>query len=92
MQNQQKIEWPANLAVAKAYLDQLSRSQALPSDKIAALQKAIQGAQSSHMSKETLEKLKGMAPSLQTDADTAKNPADAKRLRALAEILEHPSA
>ena len=27
-----------------------------------------------------------------TDADTAKNPADSKRLRALAEILEHPSA
>ena len=92
VQNQQKIEWPATLAVAKAYLDQLSRSQALPSDKIAALQKAIQGAESSHMSKETLEKLKGMAPSLQTDAGTAKNPADSKRMRALAEILEHPSA
>src|SRR5947208_1175637 len=92
VQNQQKIEWPANLAVAKAYLDQLSRSQALPTDKIAALQKAIQGAESSHMSKETLEKLKGMAPSLQTDAGTAKNPADSKRLHALAELLEHPSA
>ena len=92
VQNQQKIEWPATLAVAKAYLDQLSRSQALPADKIAALQKAIQGAESSHMSKETLEKLKGMAPSLQTDAGMAKNPADSKRLRALAEILEHPSA
>ena len=41
VQNQQKIEWPAKLVVAKAYLDQLSRSQALPARRIAELQKAI---------------------------------------------------
>ncbi|HEY6306901.1 MAG TPA: hypothetical protein VI488_10645 [Candidatus Angelobacter sp.] len=92
VQNQQKIEWPAKLIVAKAYVDQLSRSQALPPDKIAALQQAIQSAESSHMSKGTLEKLKGMAPSLEKDAGTSKNQADSTRLRALAEILEHPSA
>ena len=92
VQNQQKIEWPAKMVVAKAYVDQLSRSQALSPDKIAALQKAIQSAESSHMSKDTLAKLKGMAPSLEKDAGTAKNQADSTRLRALAEILEHPSA
>jgi hypothetical protein len=92
VQNQQKIEWPAKLVVAKAYVDQLSRSQALPPDKIAALQKAIQSAESSHMSKDTLAKLKSMAPSLAKDAGTAKSQADSTRLRALAEILEHPSA
>lgn len=91
VQNQQKIEWPAKLVVAKAYVDQLSRSQALPPQKIAALQKAIQGAESSHMSKGTLAKLKSMAPSLTKDAGTAKSQADSARLRALAEILEHPS-
>ncbi|HEX3821279.1 MAG TPA: hypothetical protein VHW45_13160, partial [Candidatus Sulfotelmatobacter sp.] len=37
VQNQQKIEWPSNLAVAKAYVDQLSRSQALPPDQITKL-------------------------------------------------------
>ena len=37
VQNQQKIEWPANLVVAKAYVDQLSRSQALPASRIAEL-------------------------------------------------------
>jgi hypothetical protein len=92
VQNQQKIEWPANLVVAKAYLDQLSRSQALPSDKISALQKAIQSAESSHMSKDALARLKSMAPSLASDAGSAKDQSDAARLRALAEILEHPSA
>ena len=30
VQNQQKIDWPRNLIVAKAYVDQLERSQALP--------------------------------------------------------------
>jgi hypothetical protein len=92
VQNQQKIEWPAKLVVAKAYLDQLSRSQALPAKQIASLQKAIQGAESSHMNKGKVAKLKNMAPSLEQTATTAKTPADASRLRALAEILKHPSA
>jgi len=92
VQNQQKIEWPAQLVVAKAYVDQLSRSQALPADRIAALQKAIQSAESSHMSRGKLAKLKGMAPSLEKSAATAKSPADSARLHALADILKHPSA
>jgi hypothetical protein len=92
VQNQQKIEWPSNLVVAKAYVDQLSRSQALPPEKITAVQKAIQSAETSHMSKDAVAKLKRMAPSLAKDAETAKTPADSTRLRALAEILEHPAA
>jgi hypothetical protein len=92
VQNQQKIEWPVQLVVAKAYVDQLSRSQAVPADRIAALQKAIQSAESSHMSRRKLAKLKRMAPSLEKSAATAKSPADSTRLHALAEILKHPSA
>jgi hypothetical protein len=92
VQNQQKIEWPAKLVVAKAYVDQLSRSQALPADKIAALHAAIKNAESSHLGEGALAKLKGLASSLQKDAGTAKNQADSTRLRALAEILEHPTA
>ena len=92
VQNQQKIEWPAQLVVAKAYVDQLSRSQALPADRIAALRKAIETAEGSHMNQSKVGKLKGMAPSLEKSAGTAKNPADSARLRALADILKHPSA
>lgn len=84
VQNQQKIEWPAKLVVAKAYVDQLERSQALPADQIAALRAA--------MDKNKLGKLKSMAPSLEKSASAAKTPADSKRLHALAEILKHPSA
>jgi hypothetical protein len=91
VQNQQKLEWPANLLVAKAYLDQLERSQALPSDRIAALRQAIQSAESSRMNKGKVAKLKTLAPSLEKDAATAQSPADAARLHALAAILQHPS-
>jgi hypothetical protein len=92
VQNQQKLEWPARLVVAKAYLDQLSRSKALPADNIAALKQAIQDAESSHMSKAALAKLLHMALALTKDAATAQSQTDSKRLRALAEIFEHPSA
>jgi hypothetical protein len=92
VQNQQKIEWPAKLVVAKAYVDQLARSEALPAERIAALQKAMQNAESSHMSKGKVAKLKGMAPSLERDAEGAKGPADAARMRGLAEVLKHLAA
>jgi hypothetical protein len=92
VQNQQKIVWPSNMVVAKAYVDQLSRSQALPAAKIADIQKAIQSAEGSHMGKDATSKLKSMATSLQKEAGTAKDQADSKRLRALAAILEHPQA
>jgi hypothetical protein len=92
VQNQQKIEWPAKLVIAKAYLDQLSRSQGLPADQIASLQKDIQAAETSHMNKSKVAKLKSSAPSLEKSAATAKTPADSLRLRALADILKHPSA
>lgn len=92
VQNQQKIEWPAQLVVAKAYLDQLSRSDALTAKQIADVQKAIQNAEISHMNKGKVSKLKKMAPSLEKSASTAKTPADAARLHALADILKHPSA
>jgi hypothetical protein len=92
VQNQQKIEWPAQLVVAKAYVDQLERSQALPADRIAALRKGISSAEGSHMNKGKVAKLSAMAPSLEESATTAKSPADAKRLQALADILKHPLA
>jgi hypothetical protein len=91
VQNQQKIAWPAQLVVAKAYLDQLERSGALPANRIAELRKAIESAESSHMSKGKVKKLENMAPSLEKSA-AASSPTDAARLHALADILKHPSA
>jgi hypothetical protein len=92
VQNQQKIEWPSSLTVASAYVDQLERSQALPADQIAGLRKAIRDAQKSHLKAKQVAKLQGMTPALKESASSAKTPADASRMQALAEILNHPAA
>jgi hypothetical protein len=91
VQNQEKIVWPAQLIVAKAYLDQLERTQALPADQIAALRMAIQRAERSRMNQSELATLKGFAPSLEKSAAMTKSAADSTRLRALAEILKRPA-
>jgi hypothetical protein len=83
VQNQQKIEWPRSLVVAKAYVDQLERSQGLGADQIAAVRQAIQ--------KNDTGKLKTLASSIETSAGTAKSLTDANRLHALAEILKQPA-
>ena len=92
VQNQQKIEWPNKLVVAKAYLDQLERSKALPATQIASLREAIRGAEGSNMNKGKVAKLKAMAPAVESSASSAKSPADAKRMQALAAILKAPVA
>jgi len=91
VQNQQKNEWPNQLVVAKAYLDQLERSQSLPADQIAAVRKAIASAESSNMNSRELAKLKGFVPSLKRRASSTRNAVDSKRLRSLAGVLERPS-
>ena len=91
VQNQQKLAWPAELVVAKAYLDQLERSGALAPNEIVDLRKAIEGAESSHLAKGSLKKLEHMVPGLEKSA-AASSPADSARLKALAEILKHPAA
>jgi hypothetical protein len=91
VQSQQKVSWPSQLVVARAYLDQLGRSQALPAKQIAALNKAIARAQSSHLAKKDLGKLQSMATSVETGASAARTPMDATRLHALALILQSPT-
>ncbi len=92
VQNQQKITWPSQLVVARAYLDQLGRSQGLPSKRIADLNKAIARAQTSHLGKKDLAKLHRMSATVETEASAAKNTTDANRLHALAHILQSPTA
>ena len=83
VQNQPKITWPANFVVARAYVDQLTRAAALPGQKLSALSAAIDKAES----RKDVAPLKTLATSLEKDASTAKTPADADRMRALAGIL-----
>src|SRR5262249_47801362 len=81
VQNQQKIEWPRNLLVAKAYVDQLERSRAISADQIALLRKSI----------DSKSNLNRMAEAVEKSAAATTSSSDAPRLRALADILRHPS-
>lgn len=88
VQTQARTEWPRKLVVAKAYVDQLERSQALTSGEITALRQAIQKAEGSPSE---IGKLKSLAPSLAKSAGVTKSTADSTRMRALAEILKKPA-
>ena len=86
VQSQQKIRWSNKLIVAKAYLDQLERSNGLRASKIGDIRKAIQTAETSKNAK----KLMGYAKSLEKDAKSSKNATNMARINALAGILKQP--
>ena len=88
-QNQQPIVWPKTLTVAKAYVDQLERSGALPADRIAELRKTIQRAEASKLSSSDRGRLQGIG--LVLSKISGEDSLETARLHALAEILEHPS-
>ena len=90
VQNQQRIVWPNKLVIAKAYLDQLERSQALPADQITAMRSAIQTTESSQL-KKGRGKLQSFAKTLKENSTNAKSAVDGKRMQALAEILQRPA-
>jgi len=92
VQNQPKITWPANFVVARAYLDQLGRGSALAPQRITALNAALDKAEASHYDRKEVAQLKTMAASLDKDAGSAKTPADAERMRAVAEIMKQSGA
>jgi hypothetical protein len=79
VQNQPHIDYPMNFVTAKAYVDQLIRSKAMPEDKGMALDAMMDA----HKTKE----LKAMAATIDKMAATAA-PADADRMHMLAEILK----
>jgi len=89
VQNQQRLDWPRKLVVAKAYIDQLERSGGMSSEQIASLRDAIKKAEGS---RGQMKKLKGFAASVEKSVGQAKTPADSSRLTALAEILKRPEA
>jgi len=90
VQNQEMIKWPRKLVIAKAYIDQLERSQALPTGRINSLRGAIQKAESSKLNQKDLGELKGLAQSIEKSSGQSKSPADIARFKALAEVLANP--
>ena len=87
-QEQMKIAWPANSAVAKAYIDQLTRSKAMPPERARSLTTALDRADGVRSGKDknaaaTLDQLDALAKQLEADAAAASG-RDAARLNSLA--------
>ena len=79
VQGQQKIEWPASFALARAYADQLERSQGLSSSRLAAVRSALQAAeQASGAARKSA--LSTLAGSLEGDAAGSKDQAKVRML------------
>jgi hypothetical protein len=79
VQNQPQVSWPSSMTVASAYVDQLARNPNFPADKIASLRKVLAGNRP-EANKVAAERL--------TTAAATMDPADAKRMLALAAILK----
>ena len=78
-QQQPKVTWPASAVVARAYLDQLTRSNAIQPQRAAALKSALDS--------KNRAQLQAMANQLEQDAASATG-RDGQRMKALAEALK----
>jgi len=92
VQNQPHFSWPANFIVARAYIDQLSRSGALTDRRMEALNTAIAKVEAPRPEKKDLDQLRKLGEELDKGSGTAKTPADASRMKALAEIIRKNTA
>ena len=85
-QEQPKQTWPATPTVARAYLDQLTRDNALPQARAAAIKSALDRAGKSK-SAATAKELTTLGDQVSQSASSASG-RDAERMRALADVLK----
>ncbi len=90
-QMQTRVAWPATSVVARAYMDQLTRSRAIQPDRVTALKTALDRVDGIRTGREKkaaaiLEQLDTLAGQLEADAGAASG-SDAGHLRSLAATL-----
>jgi hypothetical protein len=95
-QNQPKITWPATSIVAKAYLDQLGRANAISAERAKAVRDSLAKVDELRSGKERdaaarLDALNAVAAQVEADAKS-KTGRDAMRLTALADTLKGRAA
>jgi hypothetical protein len=95
-QNQPRIKWPATSIVAKAYLDQLGRTNGIAPERARAVRDALAKVDELRTGKERdavarLNALTALAAQVETDAKS-KTGQDAMRLTALADTLKGRAA
>jgi len=92
VQQQERFEWPASPVVAHAYLDQLERTDALPSDQLASLRQTLAGLERTTRADQIAARdaLREALPSLADLTSAAEEEGraiDARRLQALGATL-----
>jgi hypothetical protein len=95
-QNQPRVTWPATSTVARAYLDQLGRSNAITADRAKAVRDSLARVDELRTGKERdaasrLDALVAVAGQVEADAKSQSG-RDAMRLNALAETLKGRAA
>jgi hypothetical protein len=90
-QMQPKITWPPTVAVARAYLDQLTRSRAIDPARAAAVKSALDKVEKDNAPKAAVDQLDTLAQQIESGASAASG-RDAARLRALAATLKGRAA
>jgi hypothetical protein len=95
-QQQPRVVWPATPVVARAYLDQLTRSKGISAERAAAVKSSLDRADDLRTGEErgaaaVLDQLDSLAAQLESDAGAA-NGRDKDRLRALATTLKERTA
>jgi hypothetical protein len=88
-QQQERFTWPATSLVARAYLDQLTRSGALDSQRVAAARRTLNRSDELRGSRDpnaagVLNELDSLATQVEAVEATAPSRRDSSRLRALA--------
>jgi hypothetical protein len=90
-QMQPRVAAPVNFTVARAYVDQLARSSALPADRISAIRGAIDRADRTPVDRGALDAVDAVATQLEREASAAKGH-DATRMRDLAATIKARTA
>jgi len=95
-QEQKKVVWPASVTVARAYVDQLARSNGLKAERLREVKSALDRADNLRTGQErgaaaTLDQLDALATQLEGDAGAASG-RDAMRLKALAATIKGRTA
>ncbi len=94
-QEQMRVSWPATAVIGRAYLDQLARSNALPTGRASAVRSALDRADNmtprSAKASETAQQLEGLATELQS-AESSASTANKARLHALGALIKTRAA
>src|SRR5688572_7486199 len=86
-QMQPKVTWPPTTIVARAYLDQLNRTNALDAARAAAVKSALDKTEKGRPNKAAIDQLDTIAQQLEQAAASASGK-DAERMKALASTMK----